>query len=124
MSIKYEFPCYPGDEVWFISNYGGKPLYYGKDIVQMVGFTTRSVQIKLRRHKDFNKTFTWGKNVFATETEMREAFDKQCEEKNKKPECYKVIPVYSSDSCSKCKYSGECHLHFLTHMFIRGEEKR
>lgn len=77
----YIFPCYPGDQVWFIYNYGGKPLYYGKDIVQMVGFTTSSVQIKLRRHKDFNKTFTWGKSVFATEQEMRDAFDKQTEGK-------------------------------------------
>jgi hypothetical protein len=64
--IKYEFPCYPGDEVWFIENYQGKPLYLGKDKVQMVGFTTRSVQIKLRGHQNFNKTYTWNKNVFAT----------------------------------------------------------
>ena len=27
-----------GDEVWFINRYAGKPLYYGKDVVQMVGF--------------------------------------------------------------------------------------
>jgi hypothetical protein len=74
--IKYEFPCYPGDEVWFISTYGGKPLFVRKDTVQMVGFTTRSVQIKLRNYKAFNKTFTWNKNVFATEAEAKEAFDK------------------------------------------------
>ena len=40
-----------------------------------------------------------------------------------KPECYHAICQYSSDGCSKCEYSGDCHLHFLTHMFIRGEEK-
>ena len=116
MAIKYEFPCYPGDEVWFIQNYAGKPLYYGKDTVQMVGFTTRSVQIKLRRHKDFNKTFTWGKNVFATEQEMRIAFDKQCEEKNKHPECYKVVMSYSSgsDKCLNCKHWEECHINYLS----------
>lgn len=61
---KYEFPCYPGDEVWYFECYQGKPLMLRKDIVQMVGFTTRSVQIKLRGAHDFNKTFTWGKNVF------------------------------------------------------------
>ena len=61
----YNFPCYPGDDVWFIESYGGKPVYYSNDKVQMVGFTTRSVQIKLRRHHNFNKTFTWNKNVFA-----------------------------------------------------------
>lgn len=78
--IKYEFPCYPGDEVWYIEHYNGKPLCYGKDIVQMVGFTTRSVQIKLRGHKAFNKTFTWRKNVFPTKEECLEAFDKATEE--------------------------------------------
>ena len=78
--IKYEFPCYPGDEVWYIERYNGKPLCYGKDIIQMVGFTTRSVQIKLRGNKAFNKTFTWRKNVFPTKEECLEAFDKAVEE--------------------------------------------
>ena len=79
MAIKYEFPCYPGDEVWYIENYGGKPFHYGKDVVQLVGFTTRSVQIKLRNKNSFNKTFTWGKNVFATEKECTEMFEKRKE---------------------------------------------
>lgn len=77
---KYEFPCYPGDEVWFIENYKGKPLYLGKDKVQMVGFTTKSVQIKLRGHQNFNKTYTWNKNVFATEEECRKVYAKLKEE--------------------------------------------
>lgn len=80
MAIKYEFPCYPGDEVWFIENYRGKPLYYGKDVVQMVGFTTRSIQIKLRGHQNFNKTYTWNKNVFADEASMKAAYEKLKEE--------------------------------------------
>ena len=79
--IKYEFPCYPGDEVWFIENYRGKPLYFGKDIVQMVGFTTRSIQIKLRGHQNFNKTYTWNKNVFADEASMKAAYEKLKEDK-------------------------------------------
>ena len=62
---KYEFPCYPGDEVWYFERYNGKPLAVRRDKVQMVGFTTRSVQIKLRGAHSFNKTFTWNKNVFA-----------------------------------------------------------
>ena len=73
---KYEFPCYPGDEVWFIEMYNGKPLHTSKDTVQMVGFTTRSVQIKLRNHQNFNKTYTWNKNVFATQDEALIAFAK------------------------------------------------
>jgi hypothetical protein len=76
MAIKYEFPCYPGDEVWYIENYGGKPFHYGKDVVQMVGFTTRSVQIKLRNKHSYSKTFTWGKNVFATREECVDMFEK------------------------------------------------
>lgn len=73
---EYTFPCYPGDVVWYIDKYNGKPLCYGKDTVQMVGFTTRSVQIKLRNNKNFNKTYTWNKNVFATQDEVLIAFAK------------------------------------------------
>lgn len=80
MAIRYEFPCYPGDEVWYIERYNGKPLYTGHDKVQMVGFTTKSVQIKLRGHQGFGKTFTWGKNVFGTKDECDAAFEKQKEE--------------------------------------------
>lgn len=74
--IKYEFPCYPGDEVWYIEMYKGKPLYTGKDVVQMVGFTTRSIQIKLRNHQNFNKTYTWNKTVFTTQDDALIAFAK------------------------------------------------
>lgn len=74
--IKFEFPCYPGDEVWYIEMYNGKPLCTGKDTVQMVGFTTRSIQIKLRNHQAFNKTYTWNKTVFATQDEVLLAFAK------------------------------------------------
>ena len=73
----YTFPCYPGDEVWYIQSYCGKPLAIRKDIVQMVGFTTRSVQIKLRGAKDFNKTFTWNKNVFATYEEASVVYNQK-----------------------------------------------
>jgi hypothetical protein len=73
---KYEFPCYPGDEVWYIVSVNGNPLYVRSDTVQMVGFTTRSIQIKLRNDKSFGKTFTWNKNVFATQDEALVAFAK------------------------------------------------
>ncbi len=80
MAIKYEFPVYPGDEVWFIEYFGGKPLYCSNDKVQMVGFTTRSIQIKLRGHQNFGKTYTWNKNVFKTREECKAAFAKLKEE--------------------------------------------
>ena len=78
---KYEFPCYPGDEVWFIVSVSGNPLYCRSDVVQMVGFTTRSIQIKLRGHKDFGKTYTWGKNVFASKEAAEKAIQKLKENK-------------------------------------------
>lgn len=76
MPIKYEFPCYPGDTVWYIDGYNGRPIWIRSDKVEMVGFTTRSIRIKLREKNDFGKTFTWGKNVFATREECTEAMDK------------------------------------------------
>lgn len=91
---KYKFPCYPGDEVWFIEMFGGKPLYISKDKVQMVGFTTRSIQIKLRNHKNFNKTYTWNKSVFASKQEAEEAFNQMIET----PICTKEIYNAESDS--------------------------
>ena len=72
---RYEFPCYPGDKVWYIERYGGKPIHLGEDVVQMVGFTTRSVQIKLRSNRSFNKTYTWNKNVFATKEAAITAYE-------------------------------------------------
>ena len=39
-----------------------------------------------------------------------------------KPECYHAICQYSADSCSKCEYSGDCHLHFLTQMFVGAKQ--
>lgn len=77
MAIKYEFPVYPGDEVWYIESVGSK-YWCRSDKVEMVGFTTRSIQIKLRGHKNFGKTFTWGKNVFKTEHEALQMIAKLC----------------------------------------------
>lgn len=69
----YEFPCYPGDDAWYIVSVNGNPLYVQKDVVQMVGFTTRSVQIKLRYEHRFGRTFTWNKDVFPTEQAAKDA---------------------------------------------------
>ena len=74
--IKYEFPCYPGDEVYLIVEVYGGHKYVCSDKVEMIGFTSRSIQIKLRQHKNFNKTYTWGKQVFKTEDEAIKAMTK------------------------------------------------
>lgn len=78
--IKYEFPCYPGDEVYLIVEVYGGHRYVCSDKVEMVGFTSRSIKIKLRQHKDFNKTYVWGKQVFKTREEAEEAMAKMVEE--------------------------------------------
>lgn len=80
MAIKYEFPVYPGDEVYLIVEVYGGHRYVCPDKVEMVGFTSRSIQIKLRQHKNFNKTYTWGKQVFKTKDEAVEAMAKTKEE--------------------------------------------
>ena len=78
MAIKYEFPCYPGDEVYLIVEVYGGHRYVCPDKVEMVGFTTRSIRIKLRGHKDFGKTYTWNKTVFKTEHEALQMIAKLC----------------------------------------------
>lgn len=70
--IKYEFPCYPNDEVWLVEKDADAWRFYCRSAkVQKISFTTQCIQIELReldRHS-FNKIYTWGKNVFATEQE-------------------------------------------------------
>lgn len=57
-------PCKVGQTVWAIERYGGKPIAIIEGKVQMVGVTSRSVKVLLRNHKDFNKTYVFGKTVF------------------------------------------------------------
>ena len=59
-------PCKVGQTVWAIERYGGKPIAIIEGKVQMVGVTSRSVKVLLRNHKDFNKTYVFGKTVFLT----------------------------------------------------------
>ena len=70
--IKYEFPCYPGDEVWFIEMYAGKPLCMVHDRVQMVGFTTRSVQIKPRSHHNLIRLILGAKTSLLPRKSVRQ----------------------------------------------------
>ena len=55
-----------GQTVWAIEKYRGKPIAIIEGKAQMVGVTSRSVKVLLRNHKDFNKTFVFGKTVFLT----------------------------------------------------------
>lgn len=59
-------PVSIGQTVWAIEFYRGKPIAIHEDMVQMVGFTSRSVKIALRNHHSFGKTFVLGKTVFLT----------------------------------------------------------
>jgi len=56
-----------GQEVYYIEpNYGT----YGKDKIQMIGFTKRGVRIKLSNHHPHNKDFS-EKYIFKSEEEMK-----------------------------------------------------
>lgn len=59
-------PVKVGQTVWAIEKYRGKPIAIIEGKAQMVGVTSRSVKVLLRNHKDFNKTFVFGKTVFLT----------------------------------------------------------
>ena len=62
-----------GQTVWAIEKYRGKPIAIIEGKAQMVGVTSRSVKVLLRNHKDFNKTFVFGKTVFLTREEAEAA---------------------------------------------------
>ena len=66
-------PVSIGQTVWAIEFYRGKPIAIHGDMVQMVGFTSRSVKIALRNHHSFGKTFVLGKTVFLTRKAAEEA---------------------------------------------------
>lgn len=63
-------PCKPGDTVWYIEMYGGRPLCGArKGTVQMVGYTSRSVRIKVAESHSHNKDYMFGKTAFLSEDE-------------------------------------------------------
>ena len=66
-------PVKVGQTVWTIEKYRGKPIAIIEGKAQMVGVTSRSVKVLLRNHKDFNKTFVFGKTVFLTREAAEEA---------------------------------------------------
>lgn len=59
-------PVKIGQTLWAIEKYGGKYIAIIEGKAQMVGVTSRSVKVLLGNHKDFNKTFVFGKTVFFT----------------------------------------------------------
>lgn len=72
----FVFPCGIGDTVWFIPTSGGKPIgYVFEDKVQMLGVTLKGIHIRLRNHKDHNKTHMLGKTVFLTKEEAEQALE-------------------------------------------------
>jgi hypothetical protein len=66
-------PVKVGQTVWALEKYGGKHIAIIEGKAQMVGVTSRSVKVLLRNHKDFNKTFVFGKTVFLTREAAEEA---------------------------------------------------
>lgn len=69
-------PCMVGDTVWFLPQYGGKPLgMIREDKVQMIGVTSRGFHLKLRNNHDHNKMYMLGKTVFLTKEEAKKALE-------------------------------------------------
>lgn len=69
-------PINLGQEVWVIIKYNGKPLTIVNDYVSMIGITTRSIHIKLRNYKDFNKTYILGKLAFISHEDALKEFNR------------------------------------------------
>lgn len=73
-----ELPVKLGQEVWYIPHYHGKP-YCGvkKDIISMIGFSSRGFQVRLRNAEDRQKTYMLGKSVFTTKEAAEEQLEKE-----------------------------------------------
>lgn len=73
-----EPPVKLGQEVWYIPHYNGKP-YCGvcKDVIRMIGFSSRGFQVRLRDASDRQKTYMLGKSVFTTKEAAQEQLKKE-----------------------------------------------
>lgn len=71
-------PAKFGDTVYIIPKYNGNP-YCGivEDKVQMIGLTSKSIHIKTRNYKDFNKTYILGKTAFLSREDAEKALNEQ-----------------------------------------------
>lgn len=76
--INYSFPCYPGDEIWYIEMHKGKPALVRKGYVKMISFTKTATQILLegQNDDDIKKALTWQKYAFVTYREAVSAAEK------------------------------------------------
>ena len=73
-----DLPVKLGQEVRYIPHYHGKP-YCGveKDVVRMIGFSSRGFQFRLRDAVDRQKTYMLGKSVFLTKEEAEGQLKKE-----------------------------------------------
>ena len=86
-----ELPVKLGQEVWYIPHYNRKP-YCGvcKDVIRMIGFSSRGFQVRLRDASDRQKTYMLGKSVFTTKEAAVEQLRKEedaIKENSKKESC-------------------------------------
>ena len=73
-----EMPVKLGQEVWYIPHFNRKP-YCGirKDIIRMIGFSSRGFQVRLRDAEDRQKTYMLGKSCFTTKEAAEEQLRKE-----------------------------------------------
>lgn len=75
------FPCAIGDTIWIpLKNLGRFTGEIVEDKIQMIGFTSKGIRIKARKHHAHNITLKLGESVFLTR-KSAEAALKECEQK-------------------------------------------
>mgnify|MGYP000913665345 CR=1 FL=1 len=74
------FPCAIGDTIWIpLKNLGRFTGEIVEDKIQMIGFTSKGIRIKARKHHAHNITLKLGESVFLTR-KSAEAALKECEQ--------------------------------------------
>ena len=74
------FPCAIGDTIWIpLKNMGRFTGEIVEDKIQMIGFTSKGIRIKARKHHAHNITLKLGESVFLTR-KSAEAALKECEQ--------------------------------------------
>lgn len=76
--VLIEPPVKLGQEVWYIPHFNRKP-YCGirKDVIRMIGFSSKGFQVRLRDAEDRQKTYMLGKSVFTTKEAAEEQLRKE-----------------------------------------------
>ena len=77
--------CKIGDTVYIIercknrilpNRENGNKMHIIEDKIQMIGFSSKEIHIRLRNHKNFNKTYVLNKSAFITREQAEKALER------------------------------------------------